>query len=736
MWRSLDAGSLAAAAYGGDEARADALLAALPRGAAGGGGDAEKVWQAVCLAEVLRNEPFEAHKAVFDACYDGNGGTLRPYWTPTAAGAARTNLAALMRECDGDAQWREERTGDPVRDYRAFHALSVRDPETFWPPLLARMGVRFAEGASAEAMLRVPAGEGGVERAEWLPGARLNVAACCLEGRDERATAVVWQDERDPEGATLRTISWADLKARAYALAAALQASGLEEGDAVAIDMPMNVESVVAFLGVVAAGMAAVSIADSFSTPEIATRLRLSEAKLTFTQDVVPRGGKSLPLYARVAAAGGAPPTVVLPAAGPAAADVAEGVVLREGDLVWADFLARATADAVAAFKPVERRASEPTGILFSSGTTGEPKAIPWSSMPPLRSAADAHCHQDVRRGDVVCWPTNLGWMMGPWLVYASLLNDAALALFCGSPIGAPFCRFVERARVTMLGLVPSIARAWRAFGSTEGCDWSSVRAYASSGEASAAEDYMWLSSRAGYAPIIEYCGGTEIGGGFLSGCPLQAQVAAAFSTPTIGASIRLLDEASPTPGAFVEGEGLGELALVPPMLGSSAHLLNRDHHSVYYEGMPKGANGETLRRHGDAVERLAGGYYVAHGRTDDTMNLGGIKVSSLEIERACAGAVEGVAETAAFSVPPAGGGPERLVVAAVAKAGAELDLAQLHAAFSKAVKVHLNPLFKVDEVVLLEALPRTASNKVMRRVLRAEHRAKVEAAAAAEARE
>ena len=719
------------AAYEGDEAAAAALLSSLPRvpGAASGAA----AWQAVRLSGALSARvPYEAHCAVFAACHgEGEAARGAAYWAPTAASAARTNLAALMKETEGDALWRAQRTGDPMADYTAFHALSTRDPEAFWPPLLARMGVRFV--APPERVLRVPPEvAGGVAQAEWLPGARLNLAACCLEGRDEAANAVVWQDERDPPEAPLRALTFAQLRKHVYGFAAALYAAGLREGDAVAIDMPMNVESVIAFLGVIAAGMVAVSIADSFATPEIATRLRLSEAKLAITQDGVPRGGKLLPLYARVAACEGAPRVVVLPAAGAEAATVAEGVALREGDVVWVDFVAAAGEDAGDRFEPVMRGAGDMTGILFSSGTTGEPKAIPWSALPPLRSAADAHCLQDVRTRDVVCWPTNLGWMMGPWLVYAALLNDATLALFCGAPTGRPFCRFVERARVTMLGLVPSICRAWRALGATEGADWSSVRCFASSGEASNADDYAWLSSRAGYAPVIEYCGGTEIGGGFLAGCPLQPQVASAFSTPTLGSTLRLLtEEAEAEEGVatFIEGAGCGELCLVPPMLGSSTQLLNRDHHKVYYAGMPRGARGEVLRRHGDAVERLPGGYWVAQGRTDDSMNLGGIKVSSVEIERVCTDAFEAVAETAAFSVPPAGGGPERLVIAAVLKAAADgeeaappSDATALKAAFVKAVKTQLNPLFKVDEVLVLASLPRTASNKVMRRVLRAQH--------------
>ncbi|AQK41272.1 putative acyl-activating enzyme 17 peroxisomal [Zea mays] len=116
------------------------------------------------------------------------------------------------------------------------------------------------------------------------------------------------------------------------------------------------------------------------------------------------------------------------------------------------------------------------TNILFSSGTTGEPKAIPWTHITPIKAAADGWCHMDIRKGDFVAWPTNLGWTMGPWLVYASLLNGASMALYNGSPNSSGFAKFVQDAKVTMLGLVPSIVRTWKNTDCTARLDWSSIR--------------------------------------------------------------------------------------------------------------------------------------------------------------------------------------------------------------------------------------------------------------------
>jgi acetyl-CoA synthetase len=582
--------------------------------------------------------------------------------------------------------------------YAQYHRFSVEQPESYWSQMLARLRIHASAAPSQIVDL-----SRGAEHARWLVGMKLNIARSCFDGRDRNRTAVVFQRE----GGAIERRSVGQLENEASYIAAALSAAGLGPGDAIAIDMPMGYESVAIYLAVVMLGASVVSIADSFAPAEIATRLRIADARAIFTQDVIVRGGKRLPLYQRVCDAA-APLAIVLAAEGELSVD------LRDGDLDWCSFLARAEAS-----KRRERYAlrdvEDATNILFSSGTTGEPKAIAWTHATPIKAAADAWGHHDVRAGDVVAWPTNLGWMMGPWLIYASLLNDATIALFEGSPVGRSFGQFVEQAGVTMLGVVPSLVKSWRASDCMAGLDWSGIRCFSSTGEASNASDMHWLMSRAGYKPVVEYCGGTEIGGGYICGSNVQPQAPSAFSTPALGCDFVIFDEA----GEPCEN---GELALVPPMLGSSNRLLNRDHHEVYFAGMPRGPAGQLLRHHGDQVERLGGGYYRAQGRVDDTMNLGGIKTSSASIERVC-NQLDGVRECAAIAVSPAGGGPSELVLYLVAEERAEDSVAplpeQAMVDAQRRIAKELNPLFKVRDVVVVDALPRTASNKVMRRVLR-----------------
>ena len=223
--------------------------------------------------------------------------------------------------------------------------------------------------------------------------------------------------------------------------------------------------------------------------------------------------------------------------------------------------------------------------------------------------------------------------------------------------------------------------------------------------------------SLAGYKPVIEYCGGTEIGGGYVTGTRVQPAAPSAFTTPALGLDFLLFDDhGNPTDN--------GEVFIVPPSLGLSSSLLNADHNEVYFAGTPL----PSLRRHGDAIEKLGNGFdpepwltgikYRVHGRVDDTMNLSGIKVSSAAIEEVL-NVIDGIQETAAIAVSPKDGGPSQLVIYVVLAAESEPTKQEIHSALQAELSQHLNPLFRIHDVVIVDALPRTASNKVMRRLLR-----------------
>jgi acetyl-CoA synthetase len=594
-------------------------------------------------------------------------------WTPSAAVVQGSNLAGLM-------------ASKGFSDFSDLQRWSASDLDGFWAEVVEALMIEFERPPSA---MR---GSSDPRDPKWLPDALFNIVASCLDHGDD-AVAIL-----DGHGDSARAITIAELRAEVAAFAGGLRQSRFAPGDAVAIVMPMTVEAVVAYLGTVAAGGVVVSIADSFAPHEIGTRFEIADPAFVVTQDVSVRLGRTLPMYAKCVDAGAGKAIVV---------DSGAGISLRDGDQSWDSFLVRG-----APFVPHIAGADAVTNILFSSGTTGEPKAIPWTQTTPIKSAMDGRYHHDIHEGDVVAWPTNLGWMMGPWLIYASLLNGAAIALYDDAPTSRGFVEFVESAGVTMLGVVPSIVAAWKSTGAVEQGDWSTVRVISSTGEASNADDYRWLMAAAGNVPVIEYCGGTEIGGGYLSGTVLQPAVPARFTTPTLGLDIVILDELG-------EPSDTGEVFLIPPSIGLSTQLLNLDHDKVYYKDLPD--IDRPLRRHGDQLRRTSDGYFQALGRVDDTMNLGGIKVSSADIESVL-GNVLGVAEAAAVASAPPGGGPDRLVVFAVVTQGSNPDSEALHDAMQQAIRADLNPLFKIHEVVVVDSLPRTASHKLMRRTLRDEY--------------
>ncbi len=195
----------------------------------------------------------------------------------------------------------------------------------------------------------------------------------------------------------------------------------------------------------------------------------------------------------------------------------------------------------------------------------------------------------------------------------------------------------------------------------------------------------------------------------------MQPAAPATFTTPALGLDFVILDD----DGNPVAEDGEGELYVVPPSIGLSEVLLNKGHDEVYYAGCPSGPDGAVLRRHGDQMVRLHRGFYRAHGRADDTMNLGGIKVSSLELERVVEGHAR-VYESAAVAVQLGGGGGEVLVVYVVPSGRFVVD--ELKGELGALIAKRINPLFKVHDVVVVDQLPRTASNKLMRRELRAEY--------------
>ena len=595
------------------------------------------------------------------------------FWRPSDEIVKQSNIYKMMQQCD-------------FENYKDFWEWSVENKEDFWERTVQKLGIK--EYKKHTSILDV---SNGVEQAKWLKNAELNIVDSCFQN-DEDATAIIFQEE----GKSIQKVTQRELLLLVNRIANGLLTLGLKTGDKIAIYMPMTFEAVAFYLAGIKAGMPIVTIADSFSPNEISIRLKITKPKIILTQDILMRQGKELSLFSKIKDAN-APKAVVLEVS-------KKGCTIRKGDVYWDDFLSPKTT-----FTTVIQEPDDSITILFSSGTTGEPKAIPWTHTTPIKCASDGYYHHDIHKNDVVCWPTNLGWMMGPWLVFAALINKATIALYYGAPLSKDFGAFVQNAGVTMLGVIPSFVRFWKNSTCMEKFEWDAIKCYSSTGEVSNRQEMEYLMALANNKPIIEYCGGTEIGGGYITSSVVQPNIASTFSTQALGGEFVLLDEQN-------NKAAKGEIFLIPPIMGLSNSLLNRNHYDVYYKGTPK-YKGKLLRRHGDQLEQLENGYYKAQGRVDDAMNLGGIKISSVQIE-VVINSLDFVKESAAIAVSPKDGGPSLLVIYYVEKASPFDDEERLKAVKTK-IRKQINPLFKVTDLVKIGMLPRTASNKVMRRKLR-----------------
>ncbi len=598
---------------------------------------------------------------------------MKPFWKPSKKTIEQSNIYKMMQQYG-------------FNNYQDFWKWSITNKEVFWEA--TTQNLRIKQEKKFTSIVDISK---GVENAEWLKNAKLNIIDSCFQNKDS-AIAIIYKEE----GKKLQKITQVELLILVNRIANGFFEQGLKTGDKIAIDLPMTLEAVAIYLAAIKAGIPVVTIADSFTPNEIAVRLKITQPKLIFTQDILQRAGKELPLFSKVIEAK-APKAVVLKVSD-------KKINLRNKDIYFDDFLSSKKD-----FKTIIQNPDAIITILFSSGTTGEPKAIPWTHTTPIKGASDGYYHQDIHKNDVVCWPTNLGWMMGPWLVFAALINKATIALYYGTPTDNGFGEFVQNAKVTMLGVIPSFVKHWKNTKCMEKFDWNTIKCFSSTGEVSNPLEMEYLMQLANNKPVIEYCGGTEIGGGYVTSTVVQPNIASTFSTEALGGEFVLLDENN-------NKSTKGELFLIPPIMGLSNTLLNRNHYDVYYKDAPK-YQGKILRRHGDQLEQLENGYFKAQGRVDDAMNLGGIKVSSVQIE-AVLNRLNFIKESAAIAVSPEGGGPSLLVIYYVENKSLITDNERLQEA-KKSIRNQLNPLFKVTDLVKIDALPRTASNKVMRRKLR-----------------
>jgi acetoacetyl-CoA synthetase len=610
-------------------------------------------------------------------------------WEPSGELVERSRLREFMR-------WLAAERGHDFATYEELWRWSVDDLEGFWSAIWDFFGVQ-AEG-EAERVLASAEMPG----ARWFEGTRLNYAEHVFAGKDEAETAILHASElRELEG-----LSWGELRAQVAATAAGLRDLGVERGDRVVAYMPNIPEAIVAFLACASVGAIWSSCSPDFGPASVIDRFAQIEPKVLFAVDGYRYGGKDFDRRDTLAKLQAEMPsltrTVVLPYLDPDP-DLSP---LREA-MRWEELLATGE-DAELSFERVPF--DHPLWVLYSSGTTGLPKAIVQSQGGILlEHLKKLHLHVDAHPGDRLFWFTTTGWMMWNFLV-SGLLTRAAIVLYDGNP-GYPdmgvLWDLAERAGITMFGTSASYIAACMKAGVEpgDGRDLSRLQAVGSTGSPLSPEGFDWIYEHLGADTwLFSTSGGTDLCTAFVGGVTLLPVYRGELQGRALGAAVEAWDE---------EGnpviDAVGELVVTKPMPSMPVFFWGDEDGSRYrasYFAMFPGT-----WRHGDWLEITSRGTAVIYGRSDSTINRSGIRMGTSEIYRAVL-SLDQIVDALVVDVPrPDTEGWMPLFV--VLREGAEVD-DELRGEIARRVRERCSPRHVPDEVFAIEEVPRTLSGKVL----------------------
>lgn len=623
-------------------------------------------------------------------------------WRPGPDDIARANLTAFMRE-HGIAVDPLDAGSAPA----AFDALmkrSTADVAWFTDAVLRWLDIRFPTPYTSV----VDLGR-GIQWPDWCVGGRMNIVHNCLDKHEGTAVddrpALIFEAE---EGGS-RTLTYAELRAEVNRAANALAALGLGKGDAVGIFMPMVPEIVVALLAVAKIGGIALPLFSGYGAEAIVSRMADADAKAILTSDGAFRRGKPVAMKPVADEAAASIPTlrhmIVLERTG-------QDVPMTAGRDRWWDDLVAAQSDRA---PTADTAAEDPLMLIYTSGTTGRPKgALHTHCGFPVKAAQDMAFGTDVHAGDRIFWMTDMGWMMGPWLVFGSLLLGATCVLYDGAPdFPGPdrIWDLVSRHKVDVVGLSPTWVRGLAVHGDAphDAHDLGCVRAFASTGEPWNPDPWHWLFERVGKGrvPIVNYSGGTEISGGIVMGNPILPLKACAFSGPCPGIAADVVDEA----GRPVRGV-VGELVIRAPWIGMTRGFWKDPERYVetYWSRFP------DVWVHGDFAAIDDDGLWYILGRSDDTIKVAGKRLGPAEVESVLVHH-PAVVEAAAIGVPDDVKG-SALVCFCVLVAGATAT-EDLRRELKAAVVAAMGKALAPKAVLFVADLPKTRNAKVMRRMVR-----------------
>jgi len=633
----------------------------------------------------------------------GTGGPT-PLWVPSAEDAERTEIARFMR-------WAGERRGRPFGDYAELWRWSVEELEDFWASIWEFCGVRASQHYEQVLDSRRMPG------ARWFQGAELNYAENMLRpGRDPGEVAVLHASELRE----LSRLTWAELSSQVAGAAGGLRALGVGPGDRVVAYMPNIPETLVAFLAVASIGAIWSSAAPEFGARSVIDRFAQIEPKVLLAVDGYRHGGKDFDRTEVLASILEELPTVehavLLPYLAASAQTADPSKILERGGLSWGELLERGEGRELR-FEQVPF--DHPLWVLYSSGTTGLPKAIVHGHGGILLEQLKKALHLDLRPGDRMFWFTTTGWMMWNFLI-GCLLTDAAIVLYDGSP-GHPdlgvLWELAQRAQITCMGVSAGLLATSEKAGIEPGRDYDlhRLRAIGSTGSPLSPESFRWIYEHVGSGTwLFSTSGGTDVCTAFVGGCPLLPVHEGELQCRILGCAVEAWDEQ----GRSLIDE-VGELVITEPL--PSMPLFFWGDTPVERQGRRVGERlwesyfsmYPGVWRHGDWIRITPRGGAVIYGRSDSTINRQGVRMGTSEIYRA-AGAVEEVLDALVVDVPRRQAPGELwMVLFVVLREGAVLD-PDLEARIARRIREDCSPRHVPNQIVQIEEVPRTLSGKVL----------------------
>ncbi len=617
-------------------------------------------------------------------------------WTPPAELVAQSNLTAFLGA-----------TGQP--DYEALAAKAEADPAWLMEEVFRFCDVRFYR--RHDRMLDLSRGQ---PWARWCIGGTTNIVLNCID--KHRSTAVwhqtflVWEGEDKSEQ---RTLTYAEFAGHVDRAARGLRGLGVGKGDVVAIYMPNLPETFAAFFAVLKLGAIVMPLFSGFGPDPIRSRLNHGEAKTVITASGTWRRGTQSPLKSVLDEALQAAPSVrhviVVDRDG-----IEIETPMRAGRDIWWDDIVAGESGEIAT---VEMQAEDPAILLYTSGTTGEPKGCIWTHISFIGSMVtrDMIICGDFKPTDRFFFFSDMGWMVGAMCACIPSFAGASLLIAEGTPDypdTGRFWRLIAEHRISYLGVSPTIVRGLMRYGDeVEKYDLSSLRITASGGEAWTETPWRWFFEHVckRSIPIINISGGTEVGGCIFTGTPNHPMNPGSFSRPALGVGADIVDMS----GKCVPAGEVGELVLRHASIGLTKSLWKADTRYIdnYWNTIP------GLWVHGDFAMQGKDGLYYILGRSDDTIKVSGKRTGPAELEGILI-ATGKVAEAAIFGVPHAVKG-STIVCACVPMPGVGAGNG-LTEELSAAIVRGMGASYRPERILLVDDLPRTRNMKIMRRVLRA----------------